>query len=141
MIPRGQRNNNPGNLDYNPKNKWVGQRGIETGVPNPRFAVFDSPENGIRALVRLLLNYILRYKLTTVEQIIKRYAPSNENFTDAYVTGVQKDSGIGTNKIDPANVEQMFALVVAIIKHELGTQPYHTSVIREGLRRAGLNTK
>ncbi|WP_347147235.1 hypothetical protein [Proteus vulgaris] len=49
-IARGERNNNPGNIDYNPRNKWKGLVGIETGVPNPRFCVFESPEYGIRAI-------------------------------------------------------------------------------------------
>lgn len=138
MLPRGQRNNNPGNLDYNPKNKWVGQLGLEEGVAKPRFARFDTPENGIRALTKLLLNYILRYKLTTVSGIITRYAPAHENFTDGYVSSVEQWTGIGKNKIDPANYEQMYSLVVAIIRKELGSQPYHTSVIKEGMRLAGL---
>lgn len=29
---RGERNNNPGNIDYNPRNKWKGLVGIETEV-------------------------------------------------------------------------------------------------------------
>lgn len=139
MLPRGQRNNNPGNLDYNPKNKWVGQVGIEQGVPKPRFARFDTPENGIRALTKLLLNYILRHKLTTIEAIINRYAPTNENFTNGYIQAVETWTGIGKDKIDPANYEQMYALVIAIIRKELGTQPYHTGIIREGMRLAGFN--
>ena len=138
MTARGQRNNNPGNLDYNPKNKWVGQLGIETGVPIPRFARFDEPENGVRAMAKLLLNYILRYKLTTVAQIINRWAPSHENFTSQYITAVESWSGIGPGKIDPANAEQMFGLIASIIRQELGSQPYHTAVIREGMRRAGI---
>ncbi len=54
---RGIRNNNPGNIDYNPRNDWQGQLGYEQGVTKPRFARFDSPENGIRALAKLLINY------------------------------------------------------------------------------------
>lgn len=138
MLPRGQRNNNPGNLDYNPKNKWVGQIGIEQGVPTPRFAAFDCPENGIRALVKVLLSYILRYKLTTVAAIVNRYAPSHENFTNQYISAVEDWTGIGKSKIDPANFDQMYALTTAIIRQELGNQPYHTSIVKEGLRRAGI---
>lgn len=140
-VPRGQRNNNPCNIDYNPKNKWIGQLGIEEGVVQPRFARFDCPENGIRAAVRLIINYIVRYKLNTVRDIISRWAPSNENFTEAYISAVERKSGIGTAKVDPANADQMFALIVAIITHELGMQPYHTSTIYEGIYRAGIRQR
>lgn len=53
-TPRGIRNNNPGNIDFNSRNNWQGQLGVETGG---RFAIFDTPENGIRALGKLLINY------------------------------------------------------------------------------------
>ena len=53
---RGIRNNNPGNIDYNPRNDWAGQIGLELKVGNstPRFARFDTAENGIRALGKLI---------------------------------------------------------------------------------------
>ena len=31
MTARGVRNNNPGNIDYNPRNAWQGQLGLEFG--------------------------------------------------------------------------------------------------------------
>ncbi|WP_409260545.1 hypothetical protein [Pseudomonas putida] len=52
--PRDVRNNNPGNIDFNPRNDWQGQIGKE---PDGRFAIFDTPESGIRALGKLLINY------------------------------------------------------------------------------------
>lgn len=57
MTARGIRNNNPGNIAFNPRNAWQGQLGLEVGVAKPRFARFDQAENGIRALGKLLLNY------------------------------------------------------------------------------------
>ena len=48
-------------------------------------SILSSPEYGIRALGKLLLNYYYKYDLNTVEDIISRYAPSNENNTNAYV--------------------------------------------------------
>ncbi|HFX8036006.1 TPA: hypothetical protein ACIF5E_004931, partial [Escherichia coli] len=42
---RGIRNNNPGNLEYSKTNPWVGQTGDDG-----RFAKFETPEHGIRAL-------------------------------------------------------------------------------------------
>ncbi|WP_327213550.1 MULTISPECIES: hypothetical protein [Xenorhabdus] len=43
-MSRGISNNNPGNIDHNPANKWQGQIGIKTGVKNPRFCLFESPD-------------------------------------------------------------------------------------------------
>lgn len=50
MTARGVRNNNPGNIDFNPRSDWVGQLGLEVRAAKPRFARFDTPENGIRVL-------------------------------------------------------------------------------------------
>lgn len=49
---RGIRNNNPGNLEYSKSNPWVGQNGDDG-----RFAKFETPEHGIRALGRNLMSY------------------------------------------------------------------------------------
>ncbi|QBF27172.1 structural protein [Pseudomonas tructae] len=136
-TPRGIRNNNPGNIDYSPSNKWSGQLGIEQGVDKPRFARFDTPENGIRALGKLLQTYQRVYGLNTVAKIIARWAPSNENDTAAYVRSVESRIGSkpgATIKLtDPAVLK---GFVVAIIAHENGGNPYSDAVISEGVRRA-----
>ncbi|MDR8284944.1 hypothetical protein FPK77_25135, partial [Acinetobacter baumannii] len=49
---RGIRNNNPGNLEASSSNPWVGQTGSDG-----RFAKFETPEHGIRALGRNLISY------------------------------------------------------------------------------------
>ncbi len=98
-TPRGIRNRNPGNIDFNPLNDWVGQLGLEEGVANPRFARFDSPENGIRALGKLLINYrgkdgmpgVGGRGIDTVLETINRWAPSTENDTQAYARGGHPD--------------------------------------------------
>ena len=137
---RGFRNNNPGNIDWSAKNKWQGQTGIEaTGSP-PRFAAFSSPEYGIRAMAVLLTTYQDRYKDRTVRQMISRWAPSNENNTDAYVSAVARHMKVesGSYIVDTHKYEDLRPLVEAIITHELGGQPYAASVIDEGLRLAGI---
>lgn len=137
---RGYRNNNPGNIDWNPKNKWQGQTGIEaTGSP-PRFAAFSSPEYGIRAMALLLTTYQDRHNCRTIRQMITRWAPSNENNTDAYVSAVARHMKVenGSYIVDTHKYEDLRPLVEAIITHELGGQPYAASVIDEGLRLAGV---
>ena len=141
MNSRGYRNKNPGNIDYNPANKWQGQLGREqtSGSVRPRFAVFDSHENGIRALAALLTTYYDRHKLKTINGIINRWAPSQENNTSAYARHVSLLTERGVNEVlNLHTYADMMPLVRAIITHELGGQPYPQSVIDEGLRRAGL---
>lgn len=143
--PRGIRNNNPGNIDFNPRNAWQGQLGIEQGVANPRFARFDTVENGIRALAKLILNYrgkdgmpgVGLKGIDTVKEIINRWAPPVENDTGAYARQVAKAAGVKVDEVlnlkQPALLQK---IVTAIIQHENGQQPYQASVIAEGVRRA-----
>ncbi|MFE2005664.1 structural protein P5 [Pseudomonas guariconensis] len=145
MTARGIRNNNPGNIDFNPRNDWVGQLGLELGASNPRFARFDSPENGIRALGKLLIAYrgkdgmpgVGGKGIDTVLETINRWAPSNENDTKAYALAVAKRLGVRTT--DPINIKDPTTLrvfVESIIIHENGGNPYKAEVIDEGVRRA-----
>jgi hypothetical protein len=137
---RGYRNHNPGNIDWNPKNKWQGQNGIElTGSP-PRFATFQSPEYGIRAMAMLLTTYQDRHNLRTIRRIITRWAPGNENNSDAYVSAVARAMGVPSEShiLDMHDYADLRPLIEAIITHELGGQPYPESVIDEGLRLAGV---
>lgn len=144
MTPRGVRNHNPGNIDYNPRNKWQGQIGIEPGA-NGRFAVFDCAENGIRALGKLLLNYrgktgmpgVGKPGIDTPLEFISRWAPSTENNTAAYAAAIAKRLGIGIrDSIDVSKPETLLQVVTGIIVHENGGNPYSAEVIREGVRRA-----
>lgn len=142
---RGVRNNNPGNIDFNPRNGWQGQLGLEEGVRKPRFARFDEPENGIRALGKLLINYrgkdgmpgVGEKGIDTVLETINRWAPSNENDTQAYAVAVAKR--LGVRPTDPINIKDpatLRGMVLGIIVHENGGNPYKDQVIDEGVRRA-----
>lgn len=134
---RGIRNNNPGNIDFNPANDWRGQIGIEEGVPKPRFAKFDTPENGIRALGKVIRTYQNKHGLKTIEQIIARWAPSTENNTKAYTNAVAKKVGVSPSADINVNTSAMLLpLVEAIIQHENGYNPYIKGEIVEGVKRA-----
>lgn len=144
-LPRGVRNNNPGNIDYNPRNKWVGQLGLEVGVPKPRFARFDTPENGARALGKLLLNYrgkdgmpgVGKPGIDTPLEFISRWAPDVENNTKAYAAAIAKRLGVGVrDSIDMADPKTLRETMIGIIVHENGGNPYSQEVIDEGVRRA-----
>jgi hypothetical protein len=139
MTSRGIRNNNPGNLDFNAAVKWQGQTGLETGVPNPRFAVFSDPKWGIRAIARQLLSYQSQHGIRTVRGLINRWAPPGENNTGAYVAAVAAGVGVDPDaEIDVDTAAVMTPLVKSIILHENGENPYPDSVIAEGVRLAGV---
>lgn len=141
---RGIRNNNPGNIDYNPRNQWQGQLTPDPKI-EPRFARFDTPENGIRALAKLLINYrgkdgmpgVGGKGIDTVLETINRWAPVVENDTSAYVNAVAKDVGVGpTDPIDIRDRRTLLAIVNGIIAHENGGNPYSFLSVNEGVRRA-----
>ncbi len=139
---RGYRNRNPGNIDYVPANRWQGQVGLgDAWLPEDRrrFAEFISHEYGIRALASLLTTYQDRHGLRTVRGIIDRWAPPTENATSAYVMAVARAVGVGPDDVlDLHNFVTLRAMVVAIIHHELGGNPYDAATIDEGLRLFGV---
>jgi hypothetical protein len=133
---RGYRNRNPGNIEHNPANKWLG---LDNPPSDGRFCRFVSHEYGIRALAILLQSYQDRHGLRTLREIIGRYAPPNENKTEAYVNTVARRMGVGRDvTIDVHDPETMRGLVEGIITVELGGQPYDDATLTEGLRMAGL---
>lgn len=128
MTPRGIRNNNPGNIRHGAK--WQGLAEVQK---DKDFCTFKSPEYGIRALARVLKTYKSRYGLNTVEGIINRYAPQNENDTSAYIKHIAKELDISPSDEIELTDDELIVLIKAIIKHENGTQPYSTDVIRDGI--------
>lgn len=125
---RGERNNNPGNIDYNPANKWQGQLPHDQKIES-RFCRFQSPEYGIRAIYKLLQTYQTKYGLNSVKAIINKYAPPNENNTAGYINRAAADIGIGINDhLNTKDKKTGIALATAIVGVELGYQPYQPEV-------------
>jgi hypothetical protein len=113
---RGMRNNNPGNIESNSDTqKYGGYIGSDG-----RFAIFASPEDGVRAMDRLLGVYNRSYGLNTVSGIINRWAPpSDGNPTNRYIDTVSKETGFAPDqKIDFNDKEQRAKLIKAIIHFE-----------------------
>ena len=102
-----------------------------------RFITFKSPEYGIRALAKILLVYYRNYGYDTVQKIIDRWAPPEENDTTAYVNHVAQELGVEPNQSfnveSPANLE---LLVKAIIAHENGRVIYDDKTIQDGIDMA-----
>lgn len=130
-APRGIRGNNPGNIEVTGE-RWQGQTGSDG-----RFATFDTPQAGIRALARNLLTYQERHGLNTVQAIVNRWAPPRENDTGAYVQAVARALGVEPDATlslrDPQTLQR---LAEAIIHHENGRQPYPEAVVRAGVDAA-----
>lgn len=124
MTSRGIRNNNPGNIDYNPGNKWKGLLPPDPLIES-RFCRFESPECGIRAIMCLLRTYQRKYHCDSVLALINRYAPDIENNTSSYVKSVCNALSVNSNeKISTDDKNTLIALTKAIIQHENGSQPY-----------------
>ncbi|ALI04367.1 structural protein P5 [Pseudomonas sp. FW306-02-F02-AA] len=141
---RGVRNRNPGNIDYNPANQWQGQLKPDPAIEK-RFARFDTAENGIRALGKLLINYrgkdgmpgVGGKGIDTPREFVSRWAPGNENNTEAYIAAIAKRLGVQPNDvIDIKNPATLRSVMLGIIVHENGRNPYPDAVFEEGLRRA-----
>jgi len=128
--PKGERNNNPGNIRYVASINWQGQIGDDgTG-----YAVFDTAENGVRALGHQLRTDINRGQ-NTVALIIGGdlslgfygYAPPNENNTAAYISDVSQRIGVDPNQ--PLDAGAIPVLAQAMIIHEEGRDSYGIEAI------------
>lgn len=130
---RGIRNNNPGNIRKG--DAWAGLADIQ---PDEAFCAFSEPKYGIRAIAKILLKYAER-EWNTPALIIHHWAPPSENDTTAYVNGVCQSCMVEpTSVLDLRNFGTMRSLVMAIIKHENGKQPYTDDVINDGILMAGV---
>lgn len=128
--PRGLRNNNPGNIEYN-GTAW---QGLDSPPSDGRFARFSDPVYGIRAMSRILDTYRDRHGLNTVQSIISRWAPAHENNTTAYTDYVARR--VGVDPMQPLTQSDRPAVIAAMIKMENGEQPYPMSLIEQGVALA-----
>lgn len=117
FLPRGIRNNNPGNIRLSAA-RWHGQKSVQTDTS---FVEFETPVAGLRALMRLLLTYYFKYGLNTVESIINRWAPPHENATDHYIHSVSRHLRITRREpIDLTDANTLIRMAEAITRHENG---------------------
>ena len=134
-LPRGIRNHNPGNLRRS-ADPWQGLAATQTDA---EFFQFASAKWGIRALARTLIAYQDKVGLRNIKQMIGRWAPPVENDTGVYVRVVAAAVGVGPEeRIDVHDYAILRPLVLAIIKHENGQQPYTDAEIDAGLVLAGV---
>ena len=116
-MSRGLRNNNPGNI----RRSRVRYKGEVRPSRDPDFKEFSTMAYGYRAVFVLLDNYRSRYGLTTIRQMLNRYAPPTENFTEGYVRFVADYSGVMPDEVvDTRSEKDMIPIVAAMSKIENG---------------------
>lgn len=129
-LPRGVRNNNPGNI------RGGNFQGI-TGKDADGFDVFDSSVSGLRALFLNLKNYGAA-GFNTVRKIVNRWAPPAENLTDVYAQNVSLQTGYALDQaLDLNDRDVARAIGLAIIRQENGQQPYGVLELETALTGAG----
>jgi len=131
QMTRGLRNNNPGNIRKS-GDRW---KGLAPDQPDPDFFTFVNPVFGIRAIAKILMNYQDKHHLTTIRQVINRWAPASENDTESYVNSVASQMGVDPD-MHLDIYDALPRLVPAIIKHENGIQPYDVATIGRGIEMA-----
>jgi hypothetical protein len=128
-LPRGLRNNNPGNLRPS-GDDWKGMIGVQDN-----FIVFSDLSWGIRAMATDLANKISNGGLNTITKIVNRYAPASDgNDVAAYIGKAMKpvrighisrETGFGPNQDLPVSLDTLQKLVRAMIDHEVGGEFSH----------------
>lgn len=83
-TPRGFLNNNPANIRHS-SSKW---RGLSSAQTDKFFCRFDNVVFGVRALLRTLRTYSLKYNLTSIGDVVTRFAPPSENNSNGYINSV-----------------------------------------------------
>ncbi len=125
-LPRGLRLCNPGNIRIN-SDLFQGE---VRPSKDKSFKQFEMMTYGYRAIFKILSNYYRNYKLDTIRKMIGRWAPENENDTEAYIKAVSDYAGIPAD--DPINLndrEQMTRIVAGMSKVENGREADMSDVI------------
>lgn len=119
-LPRGIRNNNPGNLRPGPA--WQGIAGLDTEQPDPPYLHFVDPEHGIRSLARTLMTYQERHGIHTLDGVFARWAPAGDrNDPERYAAQVAAVLGKAVGEdIDLHDADVLAAIAKAIVHQECG---------------------
>lgn len=116
-MSRGLRNCNPGNI----RRSRVRYKGEVLPSHDKEFKQFCSMAYGYRAMFVLLDSYRSKYGLCTIRQMLNRYAPPSENFTEGYVRFVASRTGIAPDEIvNTRAARDMLPIVAAMSEIENG---------------------
>ncbi len=124
--------NNPGNIEIG-----QGYAGETGDTYADRFAVFDSPQMGVRALGRDIKTKINRFD-GDLQSIINQYAPPNENDTNNYFEYVKEQ--VGSDNITESDLGAVVRAIITMEnKPEIAAQYLNDSVFNEGLELAQMS--
>ena len=110
--------NNPANIEIG--QGYAGE--VEGQTYADRFAVFDSPQMGVRALFRDLMTKIERHK-GDINAIMNQFSPPHENDTVKYSDYVM--SQVGKQQV---TMDDLPSMAKAIIEYENGIKSPLTSI-------------
>jgi len=114
-LPRGLRNNNPGNL--RPGDDWQGMVGTSGG-----FIVFQDIYYGIRAMATDVGNDIRIDGKNTIRKLVTEYAPPSENDTAAYIDAMVRSTGFAADQALPGTRDALTKLLRGFMDRELGRE-------------------
>lgn len=126
--------NNPCAIRKSPSNHWIG----EDSLNNSPFCKFTDMSFGLRACAIIIRNYIVKYRFTTVREIIQRYAPvSDGNDIKSYlefITYYTRNLSGGSHILTPSSIldsdDDLIFLILSISKIESSISFKYTYVYR-----------
>lgn len=115
-LPRGLRNNNPGNIRLS-STVWKGEM---RPSQDKEFCQFQTIAYGYRALIKLLQNYRKLHGCKTIADFITRWAPSSENNTSGYISRVCREiqvPNIYVPDIEDKTTMCAFAAAISLVEN------------------------
>ncbi len=103
---------------------------------DPQFVQFETMAYGYRAAFVLLRTYRQKYGCNTIRKIISRWAPANENNTEAYIRHVSQWTGIEADKMLAGQDANAWIQIVAAMSRVENGQEADKAPILEGWRLA-----
>lgn len=123
MSDRAVRNNNPGNIRIGQQWRGLMPRSQMSPVQaaETEFCVFQSPMWGFRAMAEIFHTYNRADDVTSIRELVTRWAPPVENNTEAYIAAVAHDCALSPDAVfDFSDSQAMADLCHAISVHECG---------------------
>lgn len=117
-LPRGLRNNNPGNIKFSSNNNWQGEMGSDG-----TFSQFKSMGFGLRAMIKLIRKYYYTYGLKTVPDIIGRWSATDRVAYSNFVLDFMNEQSSGFKPTTVLNISDdntFYFLLKAMVYFENG---------------------
>ena len=115
-LPRGMRNNNPGNLKFF-NIGWQGETGSDG-----TFSIFSLYKYGIRAMLLDLIGDYRKDGKRTLRQLVNEFAPNSENLTSSYISFVAQRTGINADEQFLDSYANWKKIVTAMARFENGRE-------------------